>query len=124
VQIGTAFLLCPEAAPSPAHRAAVRSGSEADTRLTLAHSGRPARARRTPYIDAMAQDRTPLPDFPVMYGLSAPLQRAAAKRGDDDYQFLLYGQSAALAREMPAGALVEKLAAEGLAACAALGRAG
>jgi len=112
VQMGTAFLSCPEAQVSESHRNALRHASDQDTRLTRAFSGRPARARNNRYIDAMAEHRRPLPAFPRMYGFSDPLHEAAAASGDPNFQFLLYGQAAALNRELPAAELVETLVAE------------
>ncbi len=112
VQMGTAFLSCPEAEVSAAHRAALRQASDQDTRLTRAFSGRPARARNNRYITAMAKAREALPEFPLMYGFSDPLRQAGAERELPDFQFLLYGQAAALNRELPAAELVERLVEE------------
>lgn len=106
VQIGTAFVLAEESAAPERHRAAVADGGDAGSRVTRAHSGRPARAHRTAHIDAMAGAETA--DFPLMYHYSVPLQQA----DPDRYQFSLYGQGAGLARAMPAAALVERLAVE------------
>jgi nitronate monooxygenase len=117
VQIGTAFIRCPESTASDAHRAAVAAAGDSSTRLTRAHSGRPARGHRTRYIDAMATETGELPYFPLMYQLSAPLQAT----GDPDFQFSLYGQAGALARTEPAADVVARLVEE---ACAALARVG
>ncbi len=57
----------------------------------------------------MAEDRAALPDFPTMYGFSDPLREVSEKRGDSDFQFLLYGQAAALNRDLPAAELMERL---------------
>ena len=110
VQMGTAFLSCPEAKVSDVHLEALRNAGDDDTRLTKAFSGRPARARRNNYIESIAAHRLALPDFPTMYTLSDPLREAS----DDslDYRFLLYGQAAALNREMPAAELVQTLVTE------------
>jgi nitronate monooxygenase len=110
VQMGTAFLSCPEANVSNLHLEALRNAGDDDTRLTKAFSGRPARARKNNYSESIAAQRLPLPDFPTMYSLSDPLREAS----DDslDYRFLLYGQAAALNREMPATELVQTLVAE------------
>jgi hypothetical protein len=40
------------------------------------------------------------------------LRQASIAAGDDDFQFLLYGQAAALSRELPAGDLVAALVEE------------
>ncbi len=112
VQMGTAFLSCPEAKVSEMHRNALRHASDQDTRLTRAFSGRPFRARNNRYIDAMAEHRGPLPAFPRMYGFTDPLHDAAAADDDPNFQLLLYGQAAALNRELPAAELMETLVAE------------
>jgi nitronate monooxygenase len=57
----------------------------------------------------MAEHRTRLPDFPTMYGFSDPLSEAGASRGAPDFQFILYGQAAALNRELPAAGLMAQL---------------
>jgi nitronate monooxygenase len=110
VQMGTAFLSCPEASVSDVHLEAIRNAKDDDTRLTKAFSGRPARARTNNYMKSMAAQRHPLPDFPTMYTLSGPLMAAS----DDtlDFRCLLYGQAAALNREMPAAELVQALVTE------------
>lgn len=110
VQMGTAFLSCPEASVSDVHLEAIRNAKDDDTRLTRAFSGRPARARRNNYIESMAVCRDPLPDFPTMYSLSGPLMATSGETLD--FRFLLYGQAAALNREMPAAELVQTLVTE------------
>ncbi|MEE8288011.1 MAG: nitronate monooxygenase [Nitrosomonadaceae bacterium] len=110
VQMGTAFLSCPEVNISEEHRKAIQNAKDDDTRLTKAFSGRPARARKNDYIESMAAHRLPLPDFPTMYALSEPLRESS--NDTQDFRFLLYGQAAALNREMPAASLVQKLVEE------------
>ena len=112
VQMGTAFLSCPEAKVSEAHRSSIRNATDQDTRLTRAFSGRPARARNNRYIEAMAENRTPVLDFPSMYSFSGPLREKSADNEELDFQFLLYGQAATLNRELPAADLVETLVRE------------
>lgn len=108
VQIGTAFVPCPESAAGPAHRAAIAGATDTGTRLTRAVSGRPARAHRTRYVEAMAAETGALPAYPLMYALSEPLRAT----GDPDFAFLLYGQGAPLARARPAADLVTDLVAD------------
>ena len=112
VQMGTAFLSCPEANISETDRAAVREARDDETRLTRAFSGRPARAKANRYIAAMAETRAPLPDFPTMYSFSDPLREVSDQRGDSDFLFQLYGQAAPLNRELPAAELAALLVAE------------
>ena len=117
VQIGTACIRCPESGAKAEHRAAVASGGGETTRLSRAVSGRPARAHRTRYVDAMAAETGALPEFPLMYALAGPL----LETGDPDFQFLLYGQAAALARAEPAARVVARLVAEAGRVLARLG---
>lgn len=112
VQMGTAFLSCPEAQVSEIHRTVLRHASDEDTRLTRAFSGRPARAKNNRYMEAMAEHRTPLPDFPTMYSFSDPLREKSVANEDTDFQFLLYGQAAALNRQLPAAELFRALVNE------------
>lgn len=102
VQIGTAFIAVDEANIKPHHPEAVAGGRDDSTRITCAGSGRPARAHRTPWTDAMAE-REAAP-FPLMYHYTRPLQNADGAA----HQFSLYGQAAALA---PAGAAADRFEA-------------
>lgn len=103
VQIGTAFISADEAAHKVLHDEAVAAGGDDTTRISTAVSGRPARAHRTPWLDAMAQVQAA--PFPLMYHYIAGLQAAEAER----HRFSLYGQSAPLAPEGDAGARLEAL---------------
>ena len=47
VQVGTAYLLCPEATTSAVHRAALKSEAARHTALTNLFSGGPARGSST-----------------------------------------------------------------------------
>lgn len=116
VQLGTAFLSCPEANISVAYRRALRSAMADDTRLTRAFSGRPARAKNNRYIEAIAENRIRLPDFPTMYGFSEPLEHACRDSSKSGFEFFLWGQGAALNRDLPAAELVEQLVEEAQAA--------
>lgn len=112
VQIGTAFLNSPEAKSPEAHKKALLASDGANTGVTAAFSGRPARSIRNRYFGAM--DGADLPDFPLMNGLTAPLRAATARDGTGDMMALWSGQSVALNREEATGAVVERLAAEAL----------
>ena len=110
VQLGTAFLGCPEASVSPLHRAALRAGD--GTRVTRAFTGKPARVLANRYVLEMADAEDDALAFPLQRMLSAPLAQAAAARGSADFMALYAGQGAPLARELPATELLETLVAE------------
>lgn len=108
VQIGTAFMRCAEANMFDVHRAALAQADDSGTVVTDLISGRPARYIRNRLVDdLMASGLTPLP-IPAQLSLTYPLGAA----GDRDVAVLFSGQSAALAHETTAAALVERLAEE------------
>ena len=77
VQIGTAYLLCPEALTSPVHRRALAEGTIDDTVLTNVFTGRPARGRRNRLIDELGPMSSVAPAFPTAGIAVAPLRAAA-----------------------------------------------
>lgn len=123
VWIGTAFLSCIETPVTPLHRSALATARDEDTHLSRAFSGRPCRARKTPYSRHMALTRPRLQDFPLMYNYSGPLKRFGIETGNLDFQFLLYGQAAALNREVTASKLMKELTYEAKDAAAKIARA-
>jgi nitronate monooxygenase len=112
VQIGTAFMLCPEAATSAPHRAAI--ASDRPTALTRAFTGRTARGIRNEFM-AEHDGHAPFA-YPEINYVTAPARRAAREAGDAEAVNLWAGEAHALAREMPAGDLVRELMREARAA--------
>jgi nitronate monooxygenase len=110
VQLGTAFMACPEAGTSAPHRAALASEAARRTVVTRAFSGRPARGIRNAVTDAF-EDVEPLP-FPEQQGMTRDLRAAAVAQGRTDLMQMWAGQGAPLIRALPAGELVETLARE------------
>ena len=106
VQIGTGFLSCSEAGTDEPRRKLLRNAQDIDTIVTDAISGRSARTRRSTFVDEMEKSREKVPAFRQMYGLSEPLMNVAT---DQEASFHLYGQAAALSREMDAAGLVQCL---------------
>jgi nitronate monooxygenase len=123
VQVGTAYLFCPEAKVSAPHRAALRSARDDGTVLTNVFTGRPARG----FVNRLVREVGPLsadaPAFPLAANATGPLRAAAERQGSGDFTPLWSGQAAALGREMPAADLTRRLAAEALARLAALAKA-
>jgi nitronate monooxygenase len=107
-QLGTAFMLTPEAGTSEAHRRALR-GSER-TVLTRAFTGRLARGIENRFIREH-EHAAPL-GYPEVHHLTAPLRAAARAEGDPDGLNLWAGEAYALTREQPAAELVRSLAAQ------------
>lgn len=111
-QLGSAFLLTPEAATSAPHRSALERGGE--TTLTRAFSGRTARGIVNRFL--REHDVGAPSAYPEVHHLTAPLRAAARERGDAEAVNLWAGQAHTLARAEPAGELVRRLAAEARAA--------
>ena len=114
-QLGTAFLRCPEAGTSPAHRAAL--AAPGDTVLTRAFTGRRARALVTRFVTEHSPAAPAA--YPHVHNLTAPLRAAAREAGEPDSVNLWAGQAHELAEEVPAAQLVERLGADARAALAA-----
>ena len=112
VQMGTAFLACPESSIVPAQRAAMAAAQATDTRVTRIFSGRPARGILNQAMRALQAHEADIPAYPVQNALMGPIRRAAAQTGDAGHIALWAGQGVAAARAMPAGELVALLARE------------
>jgi nitronate monooxygenase len=112
-QLGTAFILCPESAASPAYRAALKSEQAQHTVFTSAISGRPARCLNNAFCQAtQGIPVQSIPAYPLAYALGKALASAQANQGESGFAAQWAGQGARLARELPAGQLVALLAAE------------
>jgi nitronate monooxygenase len=112
VQLGTAFLTCPEAGTSEPHRAAILSKAAERTAITSAFSGAPARGIVNRYMIEMEKRAGELAPFPVTNSLTRGLRGAAAKAGRPELISLWAGQGAPLARPLSAAELVALLKAE------------
>jgi nitronate monooxygenase len=111
-QLGSALLLTPEAGTSAPHRAAIVAGGE--TALTRAFSGRTARGVVNRFLREHDADAPSA--YPEVHHLTAPLRAAARERGDAEAINLWAGEAHRLAQELPAGELVQRLAADARAA--------
>ncbi len=120
VQLGTAFLACPESAITPAQRSAMAGAQASDTRLTRIFSGRPARGIINDAMRALAPHEADIPAYPIQNALMGPVRRAAAQAGDAEYIALWAGQGVGAARALAAGALAQALAQEWRIACGRL----
>jgi nitronate monooxygenase len=115
VQIGTAYLWCPEAKIATVHRAALESARDDGTAVTNLMTGRPARG----FVNRVMREIGPIsdiaPEFPLAAGALAPLRAKAEAQGSGDFSPLWAGQAASLGRAVAAAELTRKLATDALA---------
>ena len=112
VQMGTAFLACPEAPVAGAWREALLRAEADATVVTEAMSGKPARGIPNRYVrEIEALDET-LPPYSAQYSLSRELRKAAAERDNPEFMAMWSGQGVGLIRRQPAAELVATLVRE------------
>jgi nitronate monooxygenase len=111
VQIGTAYLLCPESTTSAVHRAALKSEKARHTALTNLFSGGPARGIMNRLMWGLGPLSRLAPPFPLASPAVAPLRARAESQGRGDFSPLWAGQNATGCKELPAADLTRELAA-------------
>jgi nitronate monooxygenase len=115
VQIGTAYLRCPESKVSAPARAALAQADDDSTVITNVMTGRPARGIKNRVMGEVGPIWPDAPAFPHAATALAPLKAAAEKLGRVDFTNLWAGQAVRLGREMPATELTRALAGAALA---------
>jgi nitronate monooxygenase len=113
VQVGTAYLLCPEVTTSAVHRAALKSEAARHTALTNVFSGRPARGIVNRVVREVGPISAAAPDFPLAAAAMAPLRAKAESLNSGEFSPLWSGQNASGCKEVPAAQLTRELAAVG-----------
>jgi nitronate monooxygenase len=115
VQIGTAYLRCPESKLTPPVRAALAQARDDSTILTNVMTGRPARGVANRVMREVGPISPDAPAFPHAATSLGPLKAAAEKQGKVDFTNLWAGQAVRMGREMPAAELTRALAGAALA---------
>lgn len=110
VQVGTAYLLCPEATTSAVQRAALKSDDAQVTTLTNLFTGRPARGMVNRLMRTLGPMRDDLPAFPLASAAIAPLRAKAEREGRGDYSSLWAGQNVSGCREVSAAEVTREIA--------------
>ncbi|WGS23636.1 MULTISPECIES: nitronate monooxygenase family protein [unclassified Bradyrhizobium] len=123
VQIGTAYLRCPESKLIPAARVALAQASDESTVITNVMTGRPARGVANRVMREVGPISSDAPAFPHAATALGPLKAAAEKQGKVDFTNLWAGQAVRMGKEMPAAELTRALAGAALARMGALSQA-
>ena len=110
VQIGTAFLPCPESGAPEAHKRAILEARSDTTVITRAFSGRPARGLANQFSRLVAGKEQWILPYPLQNTLTRPMRAAAAQRGQPEFLSLWAGQGVMRARSLAAADLVRDLA--------------
>jgi len=105
VQMGTAFLPCPESGIHPKYKEAVLAARSEETNVTRVFSGKPARGIRNRFMEEM--DEHKIPPFPVQNAYTKDIRAAAANEDRMEFLSLWAGQAASLGRAVPAAEVVE-----------------
>jgi nitronate monooxygenase len=111
VQVGTAYLLCPEATTSTVHRLALASPGARHTALTNIFTGRPARGIVNRAMRELGPISMQAPAFPLAATAIAPLRVKAEALGSGDFSPLWCGQNPSGCKPIPAHDLTKMLAA-------------
>jgi len=109
VQVGTAYLQSPEALIGPLHKEALANARDDRTVLTNVFTGRPARGLVNRIIREVGPISSDSPAFPLATAAIMPLRKAAESAGSSDFSPLWAGQSAPLAKPMPARELTTSM---------------
>lgn len=112
VQVGSAFLHCPESKISAPHRTALKSAGDESTAVTNLMTGRPARGVMNRVMREIGPIDPSAPEFPLATGALMPLRAKAEAAGSGDFSPMWAGQAAALGRAIPARELTQALAVE------------
>jgi len=113
VQVGTAYLFCPEATTNPLHRAALKSEAARVPVVTNLLTGRPARGIVNRLMRELGPINAAAPAFPLAATAIFALRAKAEPKGVSDFTSMWAGQNAAACREMPAADLTRALAQAG-----------
>jgi len=115
VQIGSAYLRCPESKVIAPARAALAQARDDSTVITNVMTGRPARGVANRVMREVGPISPDAPAYPHSATALGPLKVAAEKQGKVDFTNLWAGQAVRMGREVPAAELTRALAGAALA---------
>ena len=108
VQMGTAFLACPESGAHAVYKQKILLENEDATDITCAYSGKAARGIRTEFMNDMDHYAGEIPGYPIQNAMTRDIRQAAAKADNPEYMSLWAGQGLRLASDHTAAEIVEQ----------------
>jgi len=121
VQIGSAYLRCPESKVSAPARALFKQSGDDSTVITNVMTGRPARGVANRLMREVGPISPDAPAFPHAATALGPLKAAAEKLGRVDFTNVWAGQAIGMGTDLPAAELTRSLAKSALERLRALG---
>lgn len=113
VQLGTAFVACPETSADDVYRAALAAAKPHSTTMTKVISGRFARCLENRFTHwGHGKPDNIIPDYPIAYDAGKALNAAGKAAGEGGYGAHWAGANAHLSRPVPARELMQMLIAE------------
>jgi nitronate monooxygenase len=109
VQVGTAYLFCPEAKIPAVHAQALAKADDDSTAITNVFTGRPARGIVNRLMQELGPISEAVPAFPTAGAALSAVRAQAEKASRNDFTNLWAGQSARLAPRMGACDLTRNL---------------
>ena len=108
-QVGTTYLLCPEATTSALHKGALKQERSAHTAVTNVFSGKPARGIVNRAMRELGYMKPAVAEFPYASIEMTALRQEAERHGRDDFSPLWCGQNTLGCKEISAGELTQEL---------------
>lgn len=112
VQMGTAFLTCPESSIHPEYQKRLLNSTDESTRLTKAFTGRMARSLKNNFLIEMRNNDFPILEYPMQSALVKDIRDEAKQQNNPEYMSLWAGQASALCENKPAAELFKTLLKE------------
>jgi nitronate monooxygenase len=109
VQMGTAFLCCPESGIHPSYKKLLFDGLNQNTALTRAFSGKLARGIPNQFMSNMLAHQKDILDYPIQNTLTSSMRKEARQQNNTDFMSMWAGQSNYRCQDLPAAVLIQKL---------------
>ena len=109
VQMGTAFITCPESGASSQYKNRLLKLREDHTTLTRAFSGKLARCVKNKFTMQMKIFQHQFLDYPAQNALTKQLRETAEKKDLADYSSFYAGQGACMSQGLTADKLIKQL---------------